>query len=187
MIYKGSNFVDTSQILNGYVFYREDNNSPSFLQPRFAQTKVEEVRKPKPSPSYFHRETIWVDSFAETVNKIIKEAFGDFLTKWEEPLSQLIGFTKEEANPSLEKPTGHSVFTALIYLFTIYQLQSDLYPDLAMSGDGGVYIEFQLNDKFVSIQVNSESIEKDRIYIEQGDKFGSVKLTEDSIKEIFAQ
>lgn len=187
MIYKGSNFVDTSQVLNGYVFYRADNNSPSFLQPRFSETKVEEIRKPKLSPIYFHRETTWVDSFAEIVNKAIKEAFGDFLTKWEAPLSQLICFTKEEVNPSIEKPTGHSVFTALVYLFTIYQLQFDLCPDLAMSGDGGIYIEFQFADKFVSIQVHSESVEKDRIYIEQGDKFGSIKLTEDSIKEIFAQ
>jgi hypothetical protein len=187
MIYKGSNFVDTSQVLNSYVFYRGDSNSPSFLQPRFAQTKAEEVRKPKPSPSYFHRQTTWVDSFAEIFNKVIKEAFGDFLTKWDESLSQLISFTKEEVNPSLEKPTGHSVFTALIYLFGIYQLQPDLYPDLAMSGDGGIYIEFQFENKFVSIQVNSESIEKDRIYIEQGDQFGSIKLTEESIKEIFTQ
>ena len=39
--------------------------------------------------------------------------------------------------------------------------------------------EFQFDDKFVLIQVDSESIEKDRIYIEQGNKFGSIKLTEE--------
>ena len=84
----------------------------------FAQQKVEEIKQTE-FPKYFQRESKWVDSFAEIVNKAIKEAFGDFLTKWEGPLSQLIGFTKEEVNPSLEKPTGHSVFTALIYLFSI--------------------------------------------------------------------
>ena len=186
MFYKRNSFVDTSEFLNDYAVYRADSKSPLILQPKFAQQKVEEIKETE-FPNYFQRESKWVDSFAEIVNKVIKEAFGDFLTKWEEPLSQLIGFTKEEVNPLIEKPTGHSVFTALIYLFTIYQLQSDLYPDLAMSGDGGIYIEFQLDDKFVSIQVHSGSIEKDRIYVEQGDQFGSIKLTEDSIKEFFTK
>lgn len=186
MFYRRNNFVDTSEFLNDYAVYRADSRSPLILQPKFAQQKVEEIKQTE-FPNYFQRESKWVDSFAEIVNKAIKEAFGDFLTKWEEPLSQLIGFTKEDVNPSLEKPTGHSVFTALLYLFSIYQLQSGLCPDLAMSGDGGIYIEFQFDDKFVSVQVDSESIEKDRIYIEQGNKFGSIKLTEESIKEIFAQ
>lgn len=187
MIYKKRAFADTSQILNNYNVYRPDGKSPLILQPAFAQAKVKEIKPPHTLPNYSQRESTRFDTFAEIIQRTIKEVFGDFLTKWEEPLSQLIDFTKEDVNPEIEKPTGHSIFTALIYLFGIYQLRPDLYPDLAISGEGGVYIELQFDNKFVSIQVDSESSEKDRIYIEQGENFGSVKLTEESFKETFSR
>ena len=111
------------------MYYRADSKSPLILKlnSHNKNNAVKEIKQTE-FPNYFQRESKWVDSFAEIVNKAIKEAFGDFLTKWEKSLSQLIGFTKEEVNPLLEKPTGHSVFTALIYLFGIYQLQSYLCP-----------------------------------------------------------
>jgi hypothetical protein len=187
MIYKKRSSFDTSQLLSNYNFYRSDHKSPLILQPIFSQAKVEEIEPPEILPIYFQRESKWVDSFAEVIGKAINEVFGDFLTKREESLSQLIEFTKEDTNPSLEKPSGHSIFSTLIYLFGIYRLRPDLTPDLAMSGDGGIYIEFQFADKFVSIQVNSESAEKDRLYIEEGEKFGLIKITEESFKQAFSQ
>ena len=187
MTYRRTNFVDTSQILSNYAVYRTDGKSPLILQPNFVQANVEEIKQPETFPNYIQRQSKCDNSFAEIIGKVIKEVFGDFLTKFESPLSQLVDFTNEDINPSLEKPSGHSIFSALIYLFGVYQLRPELCPDLAMSGDGGIYIEYQLDDKFVSIQVDSELTEKDRVYVEQGDKFGSVKLMEESIKEVFTK
>lgn len=187
MIYNRTNFVDTSHILNNYIPYRENARSPFILQPEFVQTNVEKRVPSKNSPVYRKLEANWLDSFATIIKNSIKELFGDFLTKWEEPLLQLKAFVEDEVNPSLEKPSSHSVFTAFIYLFAIYQLQPNLCPELALSGDGGIYLEWQLNDKFVSIQIDREKSEKDRIYIEQGGEYGSTKLTEDVLKEVFGE
>lgn len=187
MIYNRTNFVDTSQILNNYVVYQENAGSPLVLQPKFVQTSVEKRVPSKKSPVYRKIEANWLDSFATIIKKHIKDLFGDFLTEWEEPLLQLKAFAEDETNPSLEKPSSHSVFTAFIYLFTVYQLQPNLCPELALSGDGGIYLEWQLQDKFISIQIDREKSENDRIYIEQGDNYGSTKLTEDRIKEVFGE
>ncbi len=187
MIYNQTNFVDTSQILNNYVVYQENEASPLILQPKFVQTNVEKRASSKKSPVYRKPEANWFDSFAATKKKQIKDLFGDFLTQWEEPLLQLKAFVEDETNPLLEKPSSHSVFTAFTYLFIIYQLQPKLCPELALSGDGGIYLEWQLNDKFISIQIDREKSEKDRIYIEQANEFGSTKLTEDALKEVFGE
>jgi hypothetical protein len=187
MIYNRTNFVDTSQILNNYVIYQENAASPLILQPKFVQTNVERRVPSKKSPVYRKLEANWLDSFATIIKNSTRDLFGDFLIKWEEPLLQLKAFVEDETNPSLEKPSSHSVFTAFIYLFAIYQLQPNLCPELALSGDGGVYLEWQLDDKFISIQIDREKSDKDRIYIEQGDKYGSTKLTEDVLKEVFGK
>jgi hypothetical protein len=187
MIYNQRNFVDTSQIINSYVVYQENATSPLILQPSFVQTNAERHEASERLPVYRKRETNWVDSFAAIIEKAVKDLFGDFLTEWEEPLLQLKAFVEDETNPSLEKPSSHSVFTAFIYLFAIYQLQPKLCPELALTGDGGIYLEWQLDDKFVSIQIDREKSEKDRIYIEQGDEYGSTKLTEDTLKEVFGE
>ncbi len=187
MIYKGKGFVDTSQIIqNNYNIYQENDEAPLLLQPKFAQKDMERVY-PKSESTYFPREIIWRDSSASILEKQIKDLFGEFLVKWEEPLSYLANFIKGDVNPALEKPSGHSVFTAFVYLFTIYQIQPELCPELAMSGDGGLYIDCQLEDKFVSIQIDREASEKDRIYVEQGNNYGSTKLKEESIREVFSR
>lgn len=187
MTYNRTNFVDTSRILNNYIVYQENAASPLILQPKFVQTSVEKRVSSKKSPVYRKLEANWLDSFATIIGNSIKELFGDFLTNWEEPLLQLKSFVEDETNPLLEKPSSHSVFTAFIYLFAIYQLQPNLCPELALSGDGGVYLEWQLTDKFVSIQIDREKSENDRIYIEQGDNYGSTKLSEDVLKEVFGE
>ncbi len=187
MIYNRTNFVDTSQILNNYAVYQENAASPLILQPKFVQTNFERRTLPKMSPVYRKRKANWRDSFATIVKKHIEDLFGDFLTKWEEPLLQLKAFVEEEVNPSLEKPSSHSVFTAFIYLFAVYQVQPNSCPELALSGDGGIYLEWQLNDKFISIQIDREKSENDRIYVEQDDNYGSTKLTEDVLKEVFSK
>lgn len=186
MIYKGKGFVDTSRVLDGYVLYQADNSGPSFLQSEISQTNIEKTRKSKMPPVYSQSQVFWVDSFSSVIERTISDLFGNFLMEWEESLSQLTDFVREDVNPEIEKPSSHSIFTALGYLFAIYQIQPELCPELAMSGEGGIYIECQVKDKFVSLQIDRESTGKDRIYIEQGNNYGSTKLTEESIKEAFS-
>lgn len=185
MIYNRTNFVDTSQILNNYVIYQENAASPLILQSKFSQKIIEKRLSSKRSLVYHKPINNWLNSFDTIINKSIEDLFGDFLTKWEEPLSQLKVFLEDEVNSSLERPTIHSVFTASLYMFYVYQCQPNLHPELALSGDGGIYVEWQLNDKFISIQIDRETSEKDRVYIEEGDQYGSTKLTKDSLKGIF--
>ena len=51
-----------------------------------------------------------------------------------------------------------------------------------MNGDGGIYIEFQFDDKFVTIQGFRINRKRPDL-LEQGNKFGSIKLTKESIKD----
>lgn len=184
MIYR-ANFVDTSQFLDNYDVYRENPASPLILQPKFVQTNFEKSISHKSSPDYRQPEVKWLDSLATIAEKLIEDLFGDFWTKWQEPLLQLTAFVEEEVNPALERPSSHSVFTAFFYLFAAYQLQPNSCPELAASGDGGIYLEWQLNNKFISIQIDREKSENDRLYVERGDSYGSTKLTEDTLKEVF--
>jgi hypothetical protein len=184
MIYKTVDFVDTSQILNSYVIHRENDNSPLVFEPTFAQIKRE---KAKTEPSYYQYQTNWRNDFGLFIEKIVRDLFGDFLVEWETSLLHLKGFIEDEINPALEKPSSHSIFTAAFYLFVVYQLQSDSQPELAVSGDGGIYLEWKLGDKFVSIQIDREKSNNDRIYVEQGGNYGSRKLTENTLKEIFGK
>lgn len=186
MIYNKTNFVDTSQVLNDYIICQENADSPLVFKPKFARAKLEKRETLKTEPIYIQNNSNWRDSLGLFVEKI-KDLFSGFLIEWEESLSQLKDFIENETNPVLEKPSSHSIFTAFFYLFAVYKLQPDSQPELAMSGDGGIYLEWNLDGKFVSIQVDREKNGNDRIYIEQAESYGSTKLTEETLKEIFSK
>jgi hypothetical protein len=175
MIYSQKSFVDTSQIINDRTFYRESANSPLISEPKSIKETPRKVVACHQIKSY------WQDSAS-----ILKDELGSFSVKWQEPLSQLISFVESDLNPELERPTPHSLLNAVYYLFAVFQIQPDLpTPELAMSGDGGIYLEWQLQDKFVSIQIKGKKGDKDRIYVEQDNHYGSTEFSKDRLKEVF--
>jgi hypothetical protein len=188
MLYKNSKFTNISNILTGRVLYRATEGSPTFLlsqtdSTESEQTTVAKIKRATSETKYIpHREK---EHFADSSSIATKDVFNSFLTDWEEITTQINNFATDEINSLLDKPTKHSVFTTFQYLFTLYKLNKALKIESAISGDGGVYLEFNFENKFFSIQIDSESVTKDRIYIEDGNKFGSQKLTEELIKEVF--
>ncbi len=77
---------------------------------------------------------------------------------------------------------------AYLFSFGLLGLISEdkiLAPDVAVGGEGDVYLEWELDKKFVSARIYESNPEYDRIYVESGDSYGSVELNmENLLKEL---
>lgn len=187
-------FIDSSQILENYTIEKGDEKSPLILIPKFSQPSTDKQNYVWRENRFEGKETFYFHKCSGTTARwsnldiLDIKLFRDFMNEWETTLVQLYKFTNEsEAETNTEKPSQRAYRTALILMFEVYQMIPGLsQPDVVVSGDGGVDIEWELEDKFVSLQIKKEENGTDKIYIEQGSEYGSTEVSTQNLHKFLS-
>ena len=184
------NFIDSSQILKNYNFKRNNEKSPLISTPNFSQRLTD-------NPNYVGEDNEKVILFqkhqrinARWVNLDIFdiELIGKFIEEWKTTLAQLHKFANEQKEEmNAVKPTQRAFRVTLLIMFEIYKVNPQLsQPDIVVSGDGGVDIEWELESEFISVQIKREENGTDKIYFEQDDEYGSTEVTKQNLERFLA-
>lgn len=186
------NFIDSSQILENYTIERGDAKSPLILTPKFSQssgnkqTYVDRNNRVERKESVYLKRCSGSSAHWSSLDMLDIKLFGKFLDEWETTVVQLYKFTnesKEETNT--ERPSQRAFRASLVWLFEIYQLNPQIsQPDIVVSGDGGIDIEWEFENRFVSLQIKKEENGTDKIYVEQEDKYGSTEVTKQNLQKL---
>jgi len=187
-------FIDSSQILEEYLVERDDAKSPLILKPSFSHPAQNERNYVGQEHLIRKQENISIGSSSQNnflwsnLSFFDIKLFGRFLDEWKTSLVQLYKFTnepKEEMNT--ERPSQRAFRTALIWLFEIYQSNPQIsQPDIVVSGDGGIDIEWEFENKFISLQIKEKENGTDKIYVEQEGSYGSIEITKQNLQKILA-
>lgn len=188
------NFIDSSQILENYTIERGDERSPLILTPKFSQPMQNEQTYVGRNNGIERRESVYFQRCSgsnarwSSLDMLDIGLFGKFLNEWETSLVQLYKYTNESREAiNAEKPSQRAFRTTLIWMFEIYQLNPQIsQPDIVVSGDGGVDIEWEFEDKFVSLQIKKEEDGTDKIYTEQGGQYCSMDVTKQNLQKLLA-
>jgi hypothetical protein len=111
--------------------------------------------------------------------EIFAEAWGTALADLLEiPAKSLIAFTGDPVDYSV-------VVRAISVMFEVYQGFCTEVPDVVNSGDGGVDIEWDFEESFVSIHISPSDPKFDRIYISNGGVSEHVIYSREVLERIF--
>lgn len=108
---------------------------------------------------------------------------------WRESFVQLFeSLDRAQLNAELEPVTARAFRVALKALQMSYDASPNLSaPDVILSGDGGIDIEWSAKDKLVSVRIRKSDDARDRIYSQDSEDFGSVEFNEENLKSALSQ
>jgi len=187
-------FIDSSQILENYTIERGDEKSPLILTPNFSQpsqskqTYVSRENRTERQESVYSQRCSGINARWSNLNRPDIDLFGKFVDEWETSVVQLYKFTNEQKEKTnTERPSQRAFRTALIWMFEIYRMDLQIpQPDVVVSGDGGIDIEWEFENKFISLQIKEEENGTDKIYVEREGEYGSTEVTKQNLQKILA-
>jgi len=189
---KNQRFIDSSQILENYTVERGDEKSPLILTPKFSppsnnkQTYVGRGNRIEGQEGVYFQKCSGNNARWSNLDILDIKLFGEFVDKWENSIVQLYKFTNESSkDANTETPSQRAYRTALIWMFEIYKLNPQISePDIVVSGDGGVDIEWDLDDKFISLQIKREENGMDKIYFEHNGKYTAIEVSKQNLQTL---
>lgn len=175
----------------GYTLVQTPGN-PSFLvkkseNPTLQQERTRAVsysNRYNTAPTFHHLRDF----------EVVRTLIDDLFDKWQDAVIQLMELRKEindasHLNPSIEATSLRAYITTIGYLVKLFHKDRTLpCPDIVPSGDGGIDIEWTLDNKFVSVQIHKSNPKNDRIYFRlNGASFESVELNRENLSNLLRQ
>ena len=113
----------------------------------------------------------------------VEDLITSFTAKWPTTAMQMTELLKEltdasHLSPKIEVTSKRSFLTTFLWVvLKVFSSYPDLpSPDIVPNGDGGIDIEWTLEDKFVSVQIHKSNPNNDRIYFKKAAGFSSLDL-----------
>lgn len=107
---------------------------------------------------------------------------------WAESFIQLKESQKRENyNADVEMPSEDTIAAVMSWINKAFDIASDLQaPDIVPDAEGGLDIEWTLENKFISIHIDHSDKQLNRIFVKEGKNYNSKPLTEDNLKTILS-
>lgn len=177
---------DNSNIDSDYDLVRVEPNGPSIL--RKSQTNL---HIPHMVPSYSSvtlqrmNEPNLPHFMADDYLRMMDDGSFDFIRRfivaWNEPVTDLLSIWFESQNKETQPITERAFRLALslmVYAFVSRQTMPP--PDITLSGDGGVDIEWESDKMALTVHVRKSSERGDRVYLESNGNGQSSEFNIDS-------
>ena len=161
-----SNLADGYELvyLDGIAYYKERTGNKG--------SRTSEVLNYSQDVNWQHA----YETQADVLYEKMLISWGDACIQVRELFREL--YQESEFAPQI-KPTTKRAFTSVSgWLVQLFIADGSLScPDVVPDGDGGVDIEWELDDQFVSVHIHNSNREQDKIYFKKNGEFHHSELT----------